>query len=522
VSVLASSSVRALVLLAAVCAALGAAGLAAPAARAETQGFAPDHIYQAPIDGAPTRGPADAPITVVLWSDFACKFCNRVEPTLDQLDQLYPGKLRWVFRHLPLDSDNVVAAEASLAAAAQGKFWPMKDRLFAVRGRVDRPAVELIAGDLGLDLVQFRGDLDAATYRGRVRADELAARTMGVTGTPTFFINGRPIRGAQPLASFIAVIDEELVRANAAIKSGIRGERLYPALVADGSPAADVPLESVGLDRVELEPTSVYTVALGLPDHQLGPDDALVTVVVFADFECGFCARNAPDLERLQREHPKDVRIVFRHMPLSSHRHAMLAAEAAVAAGAQGKFWAFHDKVFADRKVDRAGLEAAGQAVGLDMDAFRAALDDRRYHDTVAAEQAAANALGISGTPAMFVNGTPLAGAAGYDVIAALYDAHLAAASALVAHGVARRDVYGMVMLSGSTKERIDPSRIPRPGDGEVHIEMDAGDRETAAISACRDRDGARAGKLAQKLTGARRATVDATCSSIGIDLAKP
>jgi protein-disulfide isomerase len=505
---------------AAVVVALGfALGASAGGAAADARGFDPDAIYQAPIDGAPSRGPADAPITIVAWSDFSCRYCNKVEATLEQVDRMYPNQIRWVFRQMPLDEDNPLAAEAVLAADAQGKFWPMKARLFAVRGRVDRPSVELIAGDLGLDLVRFRGDLDAGTFRARVVSDAAAGRALGVTGTPTFFVNGRALRGNQPLRAFIAVIDEELPRAQAAIKSGIRGDRLYPALIAAGAKSADQPLVPTTAPDVELDPTGQYAVALGLPGHQLGPDDALVTVVVWSDFECGFCARNAPDLERLAAEHPKDVRIVYRHMPLPGHKRAMLAAEAAVAAGAQGKLGPFQAKLFADRQLDRAGLEAAAAAVGLDLTAFRAALDDRRYHDTVAAEVAAGFALGISGTPAMFINGTPLAGAAGWDAIATLYTAHLVAAQSLIAHGVERRDVYGMVMLSGTARDRTDPSRIPRPGDADVHIELDAGDREAAAIAACRSRDGGRARSFAERLIGARRAVVDETCAGVGIDI---
>jgi len=516
--VVAFVSVRPLPLLVAVAA---AASVVIPrTAAAEAKGFDPAAIYQAPIGGAPVRGPADAPITIVAWSDFSCRYCNRVEPTLEQLDRMYPGQLRWVFRHLPLDDDNTIAAEASLAAAAQGRFWPMKDRLFAVHGRVDRPAVELIAGDLGLDLVQFRGDLDAGTYRTRVLSDEVAARALGVTGTPTFFVNGRPIRGSQPLPAFVAVIDQELVRAAAAVKAGVPATELYAHLIAGGAPTADAPLSAATVASSELDPTSVYAVGLGLPDHQLGPDDALVTVVVWSDFECGYCAQNMPDLERLYREHPADVRLIYRHMPLSFHPHAQLAAEAAVAAGAQGKFWAFHDHIFADRDhLDRAGLEAAARAVGLDLARFRAALDDRRYHEVVAAEAAAGTALGVSGTPAMFINGAPLEGAVGWDALAAMFDAHLAAAQGLVAHGIARRDVYGMAMLSGTTRDRADPSRIPRPGEGEVHLELDAVDREAAAIAACRGQDPTRAATFATHLSGALRAVVTATCSSVGFDL---
>jgi protein-disulfide isomerase len=513
--VLASVSVRALPVILA-----GLALIAPRVAVGDALGFDPEGVYQAPIDDAPRRGPADAPVTIVVWSDFSCRYCNRVEPTLEQVDRLYPGRLRWVFRHLPLDDENIITAEASLAAAAQGRFWPMKDRLFAVRGRIDRAGVELIAGELGIDLVRFRADLDAGTHRAKIRADVKAARALGITGTPTFFINGRPVRGSQPLRLFADVIDQELVRAADATRAGIAGADLYAHLVGSGHRTADAPLTPATTAKHELDPTALYAVGLGLPGHQIGPDDALVTIAVWSDFECGFCARNVPDLDRLRREHPTDVRIVFRHMPLRSHPRAQLAAEAAVAAGAQGKFWPFHDRIFAHQdQLDRAGLEAAAKQVGLDLAAFRAALDDRRYHEVVAAEAAAGSVLGVSGTPAMFINGAPVEGAVGYDTLSAMVDAHRQVAGGLVARGIERRDVYGMVMLSPEARDRADPSRIPRPG--EVVLELAPVEREAAAIAACRGRDAARALGFAAKLTGAKRAVVDTTCASIGIDLAR-
>ena len=102
---------------------------------------------------------------------------------------------------------------------------------------------------------------------------------------------------------------------------------------------------------------------------------------------------------------------IYRHMPMPFHKDALLAAEAGVAAAEQGKFWAFHDQVWKNfGHLTRADLESFAQAAGLDMVKFRAALDDRRYHDAVVAEAAAADALGVDGTPTMFINGQPVVG----------------------------------------------------------------------------------------------------------------
>ncbi len=134
-------------------------------ARAERLGFDPAVVYKVPRGDAPASGPSDAPVTIVAWSDYLCQYCNRVQATLDHLARLYPGQLRWVHRTLPLDPDNTLGAEAALAADAQGRFRPMNDRLFALGGQADRAAVELIARELGLDMVRFRADLDRHAYR---------------------------------------------------------------------------------------------------------------------------------------------------------------------------------------------------------------------------------------------------------------------------------------------------------------------------------------------------------------------
>jgi protein-disulfide isomerase len=153
---------------------------------------------------------ASPPITIVEWSDFACGHCARVRPTLDALDRAYPAQIRWVHRTLPLDEDNTLAAEASYAAAAQGHYRAMSDRLFALHGRVDRATVEQIARELGLDVARLRHDLDARVFRPQIDADIAEAHRRGVRGAPTFFIDGRRLAGEQPLAAFVRVVDAAL------------------------------------------------------------------------------------------------------------------------------------------------------------------------------------------------------------------------------------------------------------------------------------------------------------------------
>lgn len=480
----------------------------------DSASFDPASVYNVPRGtGDPTDGPADAPVTIVEWSDYACGYCNRVQDTLDKLARLYPGQLRWVHRTLPLDDDNTLTAEAALAAAAQGRFAPMHARLFAVHGRVDRAAVELIARELGLDMIRFRGDLDAGTFHNVVVADVQDGLRIGVSGTPTFFINGRPVHGNQPLKVFVDMVDEELARA--ATVAATHPPDLYAALVADGKPVADAPSD-VNNENVELDPNTGYRVGLGLPGHSIGPADALVTIVEFSDFQCPFCAREAPILVHARQKYGDAVRIVYRHMPV--HRDAMLAAEAGVAAADQGKFWAFHDQVFSHfGHLTRADLDAFAKAAGCDLARFDAALDTRRFHDAVVAEYAAAEALGVDGTPTLFINGQPIVGASEEAVFDRVMDAHIAMAKDAIAHGVPRGDLYPLKMSMAKGADLADPSAIPT--STIVKIEMRPDDRARAVTAACRRHDAARAKSLANGLAPDLHQRASAVCSGEGVDL---
>ncbi|MBK9033774.1 MAG: thioredoxin domain-containing protein [Myxococcales bacterium] len=491
--------------------ALAAVVAASPAAAGP--GFDPDAIYAVTLDDAPRRGPADAPVTIVEFSDFACGYCNRAQGVLRHLERQYPGQIRWVFRTLPLDEDTgTLASEAALAAARQGRFWPMHDRLFAVHGRVDRAAVELIAVDLGLDLARFRDELDSGRARAAVLADLAVGRGLGITGTPAFFINGRAIAGAAPLSTFLRVVGEELVRSR---DLGGAGDR-YAQLTAGGRTVADSgapPPQAAVLSEQDS-----YRIGLGLPGHRRGPDDAAVTIVVWSDFLCPYCANQAPILDGLVAAHPRDVRLVYRHLPLIMHVGAELAAEAAVEAGRQGKFWAFHDQLFAASKggLPRDVLLERGKLAGLDVAALAAALADHRHRDVVAADAAAALSLGANGTPTLFVNGRALPGMVDRDELESVIAVELERARSLVARGVAAGDVYGVIGLGADHVEHGDPRQLARTG---LRIEPGTVERARMVIAACRarDRDDARA--LAARLRGPEAALAQGVCADRGIDL---
>ena len=166
------------------------------------------------LQDAPVRGPQEAPITVVEFSDFQCPFCARVSPTIHQLVKQYPGQVKWIFKHflLGFHPDALLAHQAALAAGEQGKFWAMHDLLFAHQRALKREDLIQYAKQLGLDRDRFLDALDSGKYRTIVEQDKAEGARLGVRGTPTFFINGRRLVGAQPFSAFASLIEKELRR----------------------------------------------------------------------------------------------------------------------------------------------------------------------------------------------------------------------------------------------------------------------------------------------------------------------
>jgi len=174
----------------------------------------PQKVYDIEVGDSPIRGSKDAKITIVEWVDFQCPFCVRVNPTLEQIAKEYGDKVRVAFKHLPLSMHNKARAahQASEAAHRQGKFWEMHDRIFASPKDLSPETYLRYAREIGLDIDKYNSDLSSSSVRKTVDADLAMARKLGVSGTPSFFVNGRFLSGAQPYGSFARLIDEELAK----------------------------------------------------------------------------------------------------------------------------------------------------------------------------------------------------------------------------------------------------------------------------------------------------------------------
>ena len=378
--------------------------------------------FRLPVGSSPVRGPASARVTIVEFSDFQCPFCGRAEATLTALSQKYGKDLRLVWKNLPLPFHQwaMPAARLAMAAHQKGRFWEVHDQLFARQRELSEDMLKGLAATMGVPPPES-GPPSSGPVDEQIKADQAEAQRVGANGTPTFFINGRVLAGAQPLDKFTQIIDEELLTADKLLRAGVAPDQLYATLTAKGKEHADPPKP---VDYVE-DDTKVYPVNVaGAPVR--GGAGARVTVVEFSDFQCPFCGRVEVTLQRLLADYPRDVRLVWKNQPLPFHQHAHLAAEAALEANAQGKFWPYHDKLFANqRALERADLERYAAEVGLDLERFKRALDGGTWRARVDTDAKEGQAIGAVGTPTFFINGRKLVGAQPYERFKARVDEEL-------------------------------------------------------------------------------------------------
>ncbi len=186
---------------------------------------------------------------------------------------------------------------------------------------------------------------------------------------------------------------------------------------------------AIGAWRAHQRATPAPTVLERPGEHVRGPADAPVTIVEFGDFQCPACGAEEPVIQKLLQNYPTQVRFVFREFPLSIHENAELAAEAAEAAGAQGKFWEMHDILYKNQEnLTLSDILGYAAAIGLDVTTFQADLTAHKYQPVVQKDIADGQALNVQGTPTFFINGKEYMGALPYDQLAAAVDQALRAA----------------------------------------------------------------------------------------------
>jgi protein-disulfide isomerase len=172
----------------------------------------PDKQYTLPVGSSAIRGPADAPVTILEFSDYQCPFCARSEPLINDVLKQYPEQVRFVYKHFPLTSihnDAMGAAKAAVAAQQQGKFWEMHDKIFANQRALKPENLKQYAQEIGLDVAKFEADMNSPEVANQVQEDMKLAQTVQVRGTPTIFVQGKLLQN-RSVDGFKQIIDAEL------------------------------------------------------------------------------------------------------------------------------------------------------------------------------------------------------------------------------------------------------------------------------------------------------------------------
>ena len=369
------------------------------------------------------RGNPAAPVVLEEFSDFQCPYCERfTTQTLPSLieNQIAAGDVLLVYYDFPLESIHpqaFAAANAARCAGAQSAaaYWQMHDLLYSEvqqwsgRGNPNQAFITL-AGKLALDIEKYTSCIEENTHQEKVQADIDLALNRGVRSTPSFFVNGEPLIGAQP----VQVFDQAI----AAVKNG----ESIAAAPEQGAPQnGELPLVP---PRVAPEPAEInFDNAAGA----IGDENAPVTIVEFSDYQCPFCERHfqetIPSIMSDMIE-TGQVRYVFKDLPLDSlHPEARSAALAARCAGEQDAYWKMHDALFESQQkwagqgsaANDIFLSLAGD-LNLDQTAFSTCIAEDRYAQVIQDNVDEAQSLGASATPYFFIDGYPIAGAQSYEL----------------------------------------------------------------------------------------------------------
>lgn len=452
-----------------------AAPVAASLPRAEVLvtaggGAPPPDQSQAPIPVSaedPQLGRADAPVTIVEFSDFQCPFCARVNPTLQELLQSYgPERLRLVWKHNPLPFHRQarpahVAAAAVFELAGSAAFWRFHESAFANQQQLTDEHFEAWAQQAGVDVQRFRARLSSAG--AKVDADMALAQRVGANGTPNFFINGVSLKGAQPVDAFKAIIDRELAEIAALTQQGaIKGDLYTLRTQRNFSATAAVAVTTPSAD----DDGGPWQVPVLRDDPSDGPATALVTIVEWSDFQCPFCKRVEDTLAQVKQSYGDDVRIVWKDNPLPFHPRALpaalLARQVFNRRGNQA-FWAIKHELFeSNPKLEVEDLRRIAGQHGLTWNES-AALADGKATRRIEQNVELADDLEARGTPHFFINGVRLSGAQPLEKFKELIDAELAKARALVETGVSRAKIYETLQKEARGPRVPERKEIPIP-----------------------------------------------------------
>jgi protein-disulfide isomerase len=429
-----------------------------------------DEDNQVPVSSRdPMWGSRLAPVTIVLFSDFECPFCGKLETTLTSLRTQYgPEKLRIVWKNNPLPfhkqaKPTSVAAMTVFELGGSKAFWQFHQSAFANMKTLTPENYERWAQEAGVDMVRYAALSGASpTASAKVEADLALGKTVGVTGTPACLINGILLSGAVPIEKFQTIIDEQLRAAQTAASAGTRADQIYNKLTRDNKGKNPPPKEK---DPEVVDDKLVWKIPVGESPAR-GPDTALVTIVEFSEFQCPFCAKVEPTLDTLRETYGGKLRIVWKHNPLPFHKDAVPAAQLSIEAhrqkGDEG-FWKAHDLLFKNQqKLSEQDLIGYGATLGLSAAGVRRAVTSAS-HPLINADQGLADDVKAGGTPHFFINGRRLTGAQPLEKFKTIIDEEIVKANGLLARGVAARDLYAELIKDGKSGDPLERKTLAPP-----------------------------------------------------------
>ena len=427
---------------------------------------APEDDLPVPIAADdPVRGPRDAYVTIVVFSDFQCPFCARVATTFEQIRETYGDDVRIVFKHEPLSFHKHagLAAEvgaAVFALAGNDAFWRFHDMAFRRQQLMSPDTIRQWAIAAGADSREVEGGIERGRWAAKVEKDNRLAKQLDAAGTPNSFVNGIRVVGAQAFEKWKVVIDSELARAKDIATRGVERDRVYARLLADNFKAPKGDDGDDGDPKVPQPDLTVWKVPVGSSPVR-GSATALVTIVEFADFQCPFCKKAAEVMDRVRAQYGDKVRVVWKDEPLSFHQRAVPAAQLARSARQQkgdAAFWTVHDKLFESHpQLEDADLEAVAKSAGIDAAKAMAAVKAKTFAKQIDDDMSLADDVQASGTPHYFVNGRRMVGAQAFEKFKEVIDQEITKAEALAQTGVARTALYDAIIKDG--KSAPDPER---------------------------------------------------------------
>ena len=337
--------------------------------------------------------PDKALVTMVSFMGYQCAYSRELMTVFEDLLKHYGESLALVVKHLPLSihPQGQDAAATALCAHEQGKFWELNRRLTA-DNRLSARAVQRKARAVGLDMNALKACMDKGEVRNIIREDGSLAQTVGARGTPTTYINGRQIVGSVPMEELASVIEAELARVKIKVAEGMAPKDIYPSLMKSA---------------LVLDPLDATVLPLDLARSPTrGSQKAPVQLVVFADYQCPYCAKIEPSLQQLYQRYAGQVAVTVKHFPLSFHKRARPAAYAAYCAKDQDAFWPMHDALVTqyENLSDEVILELA-KSQGLILEDFKQCLSDPQTVQEIEEDMKEGRRIGLQGTPTLLFNG---------------------------------------------------------------------------------------------------------------------